>query len=201
MEAEHDAFGLPFPPRQERFSRLEEALQYLRAAFSGGSFEGKFYRLNGDAQLPPRRIHLLVGGSGTEKTPRLAGRLADEYNHFTSAPEKLAPKIELMRDAATAAGRNPDDITVSVMGPALLAANDKRHAELLEKVRFRKGSVADLEEEWDARCIPHGTPARAAEAFAKYAAIGVTKYYIQWVDLPDRAGIMEQVELAAGLRL
>ena len=201
MEAEHDAFGLPFPPWKERFARMEEALQYLRAAFAGGSFEGQFYNLNGDAQLPPRRIRLLVGGSGSEKTPTLAGRFADEYNHFTTAPEKLAPKIEVMRDAARAAGRNPDDITVSIMGPALLAANEKRHAELLEKVRFRKGTVADLEEEWNARCIPHGTPERAAEAFAAYAAVGVTKYYIQWLDLPDRAGIMEQVELAAGMKL
>ena len=201
MEAEHVAFGLPFPSWKERFSRLEESLQYLRAAFGGGSFEGRFYSFNGNARPNPRRIDLVVGGSGSEKTPTLARRFADEYNHFAIAPDQLAPKIEVMRDAATAAGRNADDITVSVMGPAMLAANDERHAELLENVRFRKTTVSELKKQWDAEGVPHGTPEKAAEAFAAYAAVGVTKYYLQWLDLPDRAGIVEQVELAAGLRI
>ena len=201
MEAEHTAFGLPFPPRRERFDRLEESLQYLRAAFSGGSFHGRHYSFEADAQPRPSGINLLVGGSGSEKTPTLAGRLADEYNHFSIAPAELAPKIEVMREAAVAASRNPDDITVSIMGPALLAPNAKRYAEILENARFRKVSVKELEAELDAEGAPHGTPERAAEAFAAYAAIGVSKYYLQWVDLPNRDGITEQVELAAGLKL
>ena len=201
MEAEHKAFGLPFPTRKERFSRLDESLQYLRAAFTGGSFEGRFYSFAGDMQPRPKGVRLVVGGSGREKTPTLAGRLADEYNHGSIAPGELAAKIEVMKEAARAAGRNPDEITVSVMGPSMLAPNTKRHAELLENARFRKVPVKELEERLDAEGVPHGTPDRAAEAFAAYAAAGVSKYYLQWLDLGDRAGIAEQVELAAGLKL
>ena len=202
LEAEHTAFGLPFPSRKERFSRLEESLQYMRAAFTGGSFEGRFYSLKGDMQPRPTGVHLVVGGSGPEKTPTLAGRFADEYNHGSIAPRALAVKIEVMKEAARAADRNPDDITVSVMGPSMLAPDAKRHAELLENAhRFRKVPVKELEERLDAEGVPHGAPDRAAEAFAAYAAVGVSKYYLQWLELGDRAGIAEQVELAAGLKL
>ena len=202
MEAEHAAFGLPFPERKERFSRLEESLQYLRAAFTGGTFEGKFYTFNADARPRPSGISLIVGGQGPQKTPALAGRFADEYNHFAIAPDQLAMKIEVMKETASAAGRNPDEITVSVMGPAMLAPDDRRLSELMNKAAaFRNISVGELEERWSAARIPRGTRERAEEAFAAFSAVGVSKYYLQWFDLPDRVAVEEQVELAAGLKL
>ena len=202
MEAEHEAFGLSFPPQRERFDRLTETLEYLRAAFSGGSFNGQYYSFDADARPRPVGIHLLVGGSGPEKTPTLAGRFADEYNHTAVAPEKLAVKIEVMKEAAREAGRNSDEVTVSLMGPAMLASSDRRLSELMKAAAgFRNISVAELEDRWKSARVPVGTPNRAAESLAAFAAIGVEKYYFQWFDLPNRHGIAEQVELAAGLNL
>jgi alkanesulfonate monooxygenase SsuD/methylene tetrahydromethanopterin reductase-like flavin-dependent oxidoreductase (luciferase family) len=202
MEAEHTAFGIPFPPRKERFNRLEESLQYLRAAFTGATFAGKFYSFEADARPRPSGINLIVGGQGPQKTPVLAGRFADEYNHFAIAPEQLAPKIELMKEAASSAGRNPDDITVSVMGPAMLAPNEARLAELLNRAAaFRNITVNELEERWNTSSTPYGTADKVMGRIAGLADVGVTKYYLQWFDLPDRAAVEEQVELAAGLKL
>jgi len=202
MEAEHTAFGLPFPERKERFRRLEESLQYLRAAFTGSTFEGKFYTFNADARPRPSGISLIVGGQGPQKTPALAGRFADEYNHFAIAPEQLAPKIELMKSAASDAGRNPDEITVSVMGPAMFASDQARLDELLNRAAaFRNITVSELEERWNTALVPYGTPDKVLDRFAGLAEVGVTKYYLQWFDLPDRAAVSEQVELAAGLKL
>jgi alkanesulfonate monooxygenase SsuD/methylene tetrahydromethanopterin reductase-like flavin-dependent oxidoreductase (luciferase family) len=202
MEAEHTAFGLPFPERKERFSRLEESLQYLRAAFTGGTFEGKFYTFNADARPRPSGISLIVGGQGPQKTPALAGRFADEYNHFAIAPEQLAPKIEVMRSAASDAGRNPDEITVSVMGPAMFASDQATLDELLNRAAaFRNITVSELEERWNTALVPYGTPEKVLDRFARLVEVGVTKYYLQWFDLPDRAAVAEQVELAAGLKL
>ena len=202
MEAEHKAFGLPFPPQKERFERLTEALQYLRAAFGGRSFNGRHFTFEADARPRPTGINLLVGGSGPEKTPRLAGRFADEYNQFAIAPDRLTEKIEVMKEAAREAGRNSDEITVSLMGPAVLAASDRRLAELMTAAAaFRKISVAELEDRWKSARVPLGTPDRAAESLAAFAAIGVAKYYFQWFDLPNRHGMVEQVELAADLKL
>jgi alkanesulfonate monooxygenase SsuD/methylene tetrahydromethanopterin reductase-like flavin-dependent oxidoreductase (luciferase family) len=202
METEHTAFGLPFPERKERFSRLEESLQYLRAAFTGGTFEGRFYTFNADARPRPSGISLIVGGQGPQKTPALAGRFADEYNHFAIAPDQLAKKIDVMKEAAGGAGRNPDEITVSVMGPAMLAPNEARLSELLNRAAaFRNITVEDLEERWNTALTPYGTVDKVLERFAGLADVGVTKYYLQWFDLPDRAAVEEQVQLAAGLKL
>jgi alkanesulfonate monooxygenase SsuD/methylene tetrahydromethanopterin reductase-like flavin-dependent oxidoreductase (luciferase family) len=192
MEAEHDAFGIPFPSWKERFARLEEALQYIRASFSGQSFEGKYYRTEAEALPRPRGVRLIVGGSGPDKTPTLAGTYADEYNHFAIAPAELAPKIDKVRQAAAAAGRDPATITMSVMGPAVLARTAPLFSRLMEEAaRFRNVSVEALTERWRTAGVPMGTPEQAAPAFAAYERAGVSKYYLQWLDLTDHRGIDE----------
>jgi alkanesulfonate monooxygenase SsuD/methylene tetrahydromethanopterin reductase-like flavin-dependent oxidoreductase (luciferase family) len=200
MEAEHQAFGLPFPPWKERFARLEESLQYLRASFAGGTFEGRFYRTDADARPRSDRIRLIVGGSGPEKTPVLAGRYADEYNHFAVAPETLKVRIDRMRESAAANGRDPTAINTSVMGPAVLAGTRARLDELLaEAAAFRKITVDELVERWTKAGIPMGSPEQAREAIGRLEAAGVQRYYFQWLDLTDRRGMEEQVTQAAGL--
>ena len=81
-------------------------LHYLAAAFGPGqgTFEGTHYALDADSNPSPTGLRTVVGGSGAVKTPTLAGRFADEYNHFTAAPETIAPKIQVMRQAAEEAG-------------------------------------------------------------------------------------------------
>ena len=196
MEAEHTAFGLPFPPRKERFDRLTESLQYLRAAFDGGSFEGRYYSFKADAEPRPSGIRLLVGGSGPEKTPTLAGRFADEYNHSAIAPDKLAAKIEVMKEAAREAGRNPDEITVSVMGPAMLAPPIGRLSELMTAAAaFRNVSVTELEERWNSARVPPRHPRAGGRGVGRVFGGGSRQVLPPMVGPPDRAGIAEQVEL------
>ena len=192
MEAEHDAFGIPFPPWKERFSRLEESLQYIRAAFNGEAYDGAYYRTNADALPRPRNVRIIVGGSGPEKTPLLAGRYADEYNHFAIAPSDLAPKIARMREAAAAAGRDPGWITASVMGPAVVASSESAFANMMAgAARFRNVTVEALTERWSKAGIPMGTPDQVSPAFAAFEQAGVEKYYLQWLDLTDHRGIDE----------
>lgn len=201
MDAEHAAFGLPFPPWKERFERLEESLQYLRASFSGTSYEGRYYRTDADAQPRPHGMRIIVGGSGPEKTPSLAGRFADEYNPFVSAPDALALKIERMRAVAREHGRDPKSITVSVMGPAMLAPTESRLQELLAgAAAFRNITVDELLDRWTKAGIPIGTPDEASPSFERLQEIGVERYYLQWLDLNDRKGIEELVSLATALK-
>lgn len=199
MEEEHRAFGIPFPAWKERFSRLEESLQYLRAAFGGEAFEGQFYRLEAQVLPRPEAINLIVGGSGPEKTPALAGRYADEYNQFAANPADLAPRIARMKEAASEAGRDPDSIVVSLMGPAVLATSEKRHTMLMEKAAsFRNLSVDELTERWVKAGIPMGTPDQAGAAFAAFEEIGVSRYYVQLLELSDEVGLEETMAALAG---
>lgn len=192
MDAEHEAFGIPFPPWKERFARLEESLQYIRAVFKGEGYEGTYYRTNADALPRPRNVRIMVGGSGPEKTPYLAGRYADEYNHYAIAPSDLAPKITRMREAAAAAGRDPGRITTSVMGPAVLASSESAFSDMIAKAAsFRNVTVDALTERWGRAGVPMGTPDQAKAAFAALEQVGVNKYYLQWLDLTDHRGVEE----------
>ncbi len=192
-EEEHTAFGLPFPPWAERFARLEEGLGYLQACFGEGKFQGTYYHL--DADVEPKktgRLPIIIGGSGPKKTPELAGRYADEYNVFVSDPASIGARVEIVRASAERAGRDPDSIRVSVMGPITARATTAEyHAVLNERSRDRNMDVAELEDRWRKAFVPVGTPEQVAETLAAYAAVGVSRYYVQFVGVPGPAVLDE----------
>jgi alkanesulfonate monooxygenase SsuD/methylene tetrahydromethanopterin reductase-like flavin-dependent oxidoreductase (luciferase family) len=192
---EHDAFGLPFPPWEERFARLEETLAYLRAAFAGGraTFQGRYYRLDAEPLPRPTGLRIVVGGRGPLRTPRLAGTYADEYNHFVAPSDEIAPKVERMRRAALEAGRSVP--AVSVMGTVLAGLDRGSYRKRLQEwADERSVSAEHLEERLRNAGVPAGTPDRLAETFAELKAVGVSRYYLQWLDLQDRSGLEETWE-------
>lgn len=190
MEPEHDAFGLELPPLRERFERLEEALAYLRTALGGGgTFSGRYYDLDRDPILPVASsgLDIVVGGGGPKKTPTLAGTFADEYNMFVTDAETLAARLGVMRNAATEAGRDPDEVLVSFAGPALVFEDEAEYLAAVERRAGRREmSVDDYTEMLTDRFVPHGTPDRAAAAIGRMADAGVGRYYVQeYADLDD----------------
>jgi hypothetical protein len=62
---------------------------------------------------------------------------------------------------------------------------------MTEAASFRNVTVDDLTERWRTAGIPMGTPEQSAPAFAAYEQAGVSKYYLQWLDLTDHRGIDE----------
>jgi alkanesulfonate monooxygenase SsuD/methylene tetrahydromethanopterin reductase-like flavin-dependent oxidoreductase (luciferase family) len=183
MESEHEAFGMDLPPLGERFDRFAEALAYIRAVFNGGgTIDGTYYSLNAPSVLPAgsEGLEIVIGGSGKLKTPTLAGQFADEYNMFVTDAESLAGRVGVMRAAAQAAGRNPDEILISMAGPGFVYEDEATHREELAQ----RGAKRDLSPDeyvafLDERNVPHGTPERAFEAIERMAEIGVGRYYVQ----------------------
>lgn len=194
MELEHEAYGLPFPPWPERFQRLEEALAYLEAAFGPdpARFEGAYYRIDADVRPKPTGLRIIVGGQGPRRTPALAGRYADEYNHFIAPDSVIAPKIERVRTAAVEAGRNPEAIRCSVMGPVLTGRDRASYRRRLEAAAAaRERDPDDLEQAWRGAGIPVGDPDDVQATLDALAAAGVDHYYVQHLDLADLSGIDE----------
>lgn len=183
MQSEHDAFGLDLPPLAERFDRLDEALAYIRTVFSGGGeFSGQYYSFNHGEIAPEasKGLEIVVGGTGPTKTPRLAGTYADEYNMFVTERKELEKRLTVMRDAATKAGRDPDDILISFAGPAFVYESETQHATALSERGAKRSMTADEYGAFlDARSVPHGTPDRAAEAIKQMASWGVGRFYVQ----------------------
>jgi alkanesulfonate monooxygenase SsuD/methylene tetrahydromethanopterin reductase-like flavin-dependent oxidoreductase (luciferase family) len=199
MDLEHDAFGLPFPAWSERFGRLEEALLYLEAAFAQGpqNLSGRYYELDADVRPNPvAKIPIIVGGQGPTRTPRLAGTFADEYNHFIAPPSEIAPKIDKVRRAARRAGRNPAQMTMSVMGPVLAGIDEADYRRRLEAAAaIRNEGSEELERRWGSYGIPLGPPSRVADALAGLREAGVTKFYVQHLDLTDLTGLDRTFEV------
>jgi alkanesulfonate monooxygenase SsuD/methylene tetrahydromethanopterin reductase-like flavin-dependent oxidoreductase (luciferase family) len=183
MQSEHDAFGLDLPPLGERFARLEESLAYITTVFAGGgSTTGDYYSFDHPSVSPraSNGLHIVVGGNGPRKTPRLAGAFADEYNMFVTDRDTLEQRLEVMREAALEAGRDPDDILISFAGPGFVYATEEEHREALA-VRGAKRDMSPDEYAafLDARSVPHGTVEQAGSAIAQMESWGVGRFYVQ----------------------
>lgn len=129
MESDYVEAGLPFDRPGVRIQRLEEALQIITAMWAQEktSFEGRHYHVRDIAQaapLPPgERPRILIGGGGP-KVLAIAGRYADivglnpkisegrvvAHTPADLAPERVREKAGWVRDAAAAAGRDPEAI-------------------------------------------------------------------------------------------
>ena len=194
FEAEHTAYGIPFPPLGERFDRLEEQLAIITGLWGTDvgqtfSFEGTHYQLTDSPGLPKPaqrpRPPVLLGGAGARRTPRLAARFADEFNvPFHTVPESAAA-FERVRAACEAAGRHPASMTYSV---AQTVCCGKDEAE------FRRRAAA-IGREPDAmrETGVAGTPGEVAAKIAEFAQIGAERVYLQVLDLGD----LDHLELIA----
>jgi len=198
MEEEHTAFGIDFYDQSERFERMEEALEYLWHAFgrTAGPFPGKHYRLeNSEVRpMPTGRIPLIVGGSGERRTPRLAGTWADEYNFGFRPIGAVTMRIDRARDAAAKAGRNPDDLRISIMTGVAAGIDQDGLQRMLARMAEadpRGRSAAELEKAYRERGAPIGTAEEIRALFAEYEAAGVDRIYVQHLGPFDREVLEE----------
>ncbi|MER6183566.1 LLM class F420-dependent oxidoreductase [Streptomyces sp. NPDC001652] len=127
-DREHAGLGVPFPPVAERFERLEETLRICLQMWDpeeNGPFEGKHYRLAETLSVPAPvsdpRPEIMIGGGGEKKTLRLVARYGDACNLFTTTPEEVAHKLDVLRGHCDTEGRDYDAIrkTVAYSGDPL----------------------------------------------------------------------------------
>lgn len=182
MEQEHDRFGIDFPDTKSRFSMTEEALGYLRAAFADSptDFSGDFYSLKGFDIQPRPELKLVVGGTGVVKTPRLAGAYGDELNAYPAAADAYLTKVELAREAAANAGRNPEALLISSSGQIVAADTEAEYHDLLVEIAAAADTTAErIEEEAAKRNAPRGTWEQVRSILAGMGESGMTRFYFQ----------------------
>lgn len=200
LEAEHEVFGIPFPARRERFDRMEEALAYLRASFSpeAPGFEGQHYQLAAQpvGPHPSAGLHLVVGGMGPQRTPYLAGRYADEYNVYPTAPQEMAARIQRAREAAVEAGRDPAQLLISSSGAVLVGSDEADYRDRLGALAASIGATVDeLEDHFAPRNAPRGSADQVRELLAAMESVGVERFYVQALFGPEIAPIEETFSL------
>ncbi len=216
-EAEHTAYGVPFPPVAERFDRLAEQLEIVTGLWATPpgelyGFQGRHYRLTGSPALPkPVQVpgpHVIVGGSGPRRTPALAARFADEYNaafgsvaetrtryaNVLAACEAIgrpvpAPGTRSAVDApAAGSGSAPARKVPLVLSIALPVCCGRTDADLRRRSERMGGLPDGLRES-----ALFGTPAEIVDRLGSYAEIGASRAHLQFIDMTD----LDHVELVA----
>jgi F420-dependent oxidoreductase-like protein len=186
FEAEHTAYGIPFPSLGERFDRYEEQLTVITGLWNTSvgetfDFEGEHYRLAGSPALPKPvqdgGVPIIVGGKGRIRTPRLAARHAAEFNVPFETVAENARLFDGVRAACEEAGRDPSSMVYS---SALVLCVGKDEAELARRAAAIGRDVAELRENGVA-----GTPAEAIDILGRYAESGAQRVYLQVLDLAD----------------
>ena len=194
-DAEHRAYGIPFPPLGERFARLEEQLEIVTGLWATRvgerfGFDGKYYSVADSPALPKpvqARIPVVVGGHGPAKTPALAARFANEFNiPFPNSAPVAAAQYDRVRRACREHGRDPEDIVLST---ALVLCCGRNEAE----VKRRAAAIGRDVDELRAHGLA-GTPSEIVEKIKTFADAGAQRVYLQLLDLAD----LDHLEIVAG---
>ncbi len=185
-DAEHAAYGVPFPGLGTRFEMLEDQLEILTgmwAAPVGETFshEGRHHSVIDSPGLPkPAQAGgppIIIGGGGQSKTPRLAARFASEFNLPFAPKDFWVHQRGVVEEACRSAGRDPGELTYSV---ALVVCVGEDTAEIERRAAAIGREVDELRQ--NGVC---GTPAEAVARLEEWRAAGAERIYLQTLDIGD----------------
>jgi F420-dependent oxidoreductase-like protein len=186
FEAEHAAYGIPFPSTGERFDVLEESLAVVTGlwktpAGEGFDFDGAHYRLTDSPALPkPVQVPgppVLVGGKGRRRTPALAARFADEFNVPFDGVDETRQLFGRVREACDEIGRAPSSLVYS---NALVLCCGTDESEIARRAAAIGRDVGELRHNGLA-----GTQDEVVDKIGRYADAGASRVYLQVLDLHD----------------
>jgi F420-dependent oxidoreductase-like protein len=186
FEAEHAAYGIPFPSLRERFDRFEEQLAVITGLWTTPvgqrfSYAGTHYRLQ-DSPALPKPVQqpgppVIVGGTGQRRTPALAARYAAEANVAFVPLSTFVEAVKRFEEACQAIGRDPATLICSA---ALTVCCGIGEAEY----RLRAAAIGrDPDELRESGAA--GTPAEVAARIASFRDAGAARIYLQVLDLDD----------------
>lgn len=185
-EAEHTAYGLPFPDLGERMSRFEEGLEQMVGLWTtpeGETFDhaGRFHQFAGSPALPKPQQRpyppIVIGGRGKKRTPALVAKYGAEFNLPFVPFDDAGRVMDNVRQACVDADRDPDSI---VMSAALVVCAGATEADVERRAAAIGRDPAELRENGLA-----GSPEEIADKLGRYEELGVTRVYFQILDLDD----------------
>ncbi len=187
FEAEHDAYGVRFPPLKERFEHLEDTLRIARAMFTEerATVDGTHHHVAGALNNPrPLRgdIPILIGGSGERKTLRLVAQYGDGCNVFGDA-ERFQHLMGVLDRHCEDVGRDPSEITRTTMA-TVSVSETQEEAERKKAAAIEAGMPRErVEAAWI------GDADTVAERAQAYRDVGVQGMTIVMPDAYDLEAI------------
>ncbi len=175
-EAEHLAYGYPFPPARVRVAQLDEAARIVTALWRGGpvTFAGAHYRVDGALCIPAPEPPptLMIGGGGERRTLRVVAEHADWWNADYYPPADYARKLGILRDHCRAVGRDPEAIVPSCYMGLSISRDPARL--IRRRAMGHRGEVH----------VISGAPAEVVAQIAAFASAGVRHLQLNFLDFP-----------------
>jgi F420-dependent oxidoreductase-like protein len=185
-DAEHRAYGIPFPPTGTRFEMLEEQLAIIAGLWTtpvGETFDfaGKHYQLSDSPALPKPaqrpRPPIVMGGHGAKRTPRLAARYADEFNLPFAPVSMFRDASDRVRAACEKIDRDPESMRRTAAQVVCVGSNE---AEFERRAKAIGRAPDELRANGAA-----GLPSEVVESLQRFADAGADTAYLQVLDLDD----------------
>lgn len=186
-EAEHEAYGIPFPPLGERFDRLGEQLEIITGLWStplGARFDyiGKHYSIQDSPALPKPVQNpgppIIIGGFGAKRTPALAAHYGSEFNTPNPSVEAAKAAYERVVVAMDKAGRSRDSMVFSATFTLCAGRDD---IELGRRAAAIGRDLAELRQ--NSPLV--GTPVEIIDRLGGFVDAGVQRAYVQLFDMSD----------------
>jgi alkanesulfonate monooxygenase SsuD/methylene tetrahydromethanopterin reductase-like flavin-dependent oxidoreductase (luciferase family) len=180
-EAEHAAFGIPFPSQKVRFDNLESGIRVLHDTWQKSN------------PKPTRNsIPLLIGGKGERRTLPLVAREAAEWNYSTLDADVYAQRRDVLDANCRDIGRDPASIRRSIMVGFIIGRNRKelreralKAREIVAPPRIQSNDADAILEEQRSKWFV-GEPAEIVEQLQEHIALGVQLFMLQHFLLDDR---------------
>jgi alkanesulfonate monooxygenase SsuD/methylene tetrahydromethanopterin reductase-like flavin-dependent oxidoreductase (luciferase family) len=178
---EYHAYGWPFPSARVRIAQLAEAIQLIRAMWSGApaTFHGEHYHVS-DAYCEPRpnpAPPIMVGGAGETYLLRVVAEHADWWNYLFTSLEEYRHKQAVLRRHCHTVGRDYDTIVQVVHIGVLVAESERELRRLRESPDVRPLESGVI-----------GTPDQVAEALRTIVAQGASRLTVHLADAPRPNG-------------
>ena len=201
IEREHSLFGYELGDLRTRYARLEEGLEVVTRLLKSDepvSYEGRFYRLREAVLLPrPQRKGgppILIGGSGSERTPDLAARFADVWNGTFMGPDTFRERSAALDGLLSKHGRRPHDVKRTVAALCFFGRTEETLERRVQPAREWDEDLASLPLEETLEALRTGwgaiagSPEVVTEQIRAYEQSGVEELMLQWFDIEDIEG-------------
>jgi alkanesulfonate monooxygenase SsuD/methylene tetrahydromethanopterin reductase-like flavin-dependent oxidoreductase (luciferase family) len=116
-----------------------------------------------------KKLPIMIGGSGEKKTLRTVAKYADMWNAMGKT-ERLAHKVDVLREHCAAVGRDPNEIEFTVgCKPIIRDSEAEARRVLAEWMALNKTPMTDVED--DPTFWP-GTPQQIADKLLEVKPLG-----------------------------
>jgi alkanesulfonate monooxygenase SsuD/methylene tetrahydromethanopterin reductase-like flavin-dependent oxidoreductase (luciferase family) len=179
---EYLAYGWPFPPARVRIAQLGEAIELIRAMWTGApaAYRGEHYQI-GDAFCEPHPEPIppvMVGGSGEKYLLRIVAQHADWWNYTYRGRDAYAHKREVLKQHCREVGRDYDAIRHVIRVGILIAETERE----VEQVKARP----DTRPLDDIQLV--GTPDQVTETLRDIVRQGAHRLTVNFADVPRPEG-------------